>query len=50
MVLPIVSIVIVGITLLLLRSKLVLDRSSSGFRPVVSASVGAERLAGDGSN
>lgn len=50
MVLPILSIAIVGITLLLLRSKLALDGSGSGFRQVVPASVGAERLAGGGSN
>jgi len=49
-VLPIVSIVIVGITLLLLRSKLALDASGSGFGSVVPASVGAEHLAGDGSS
>jgi fucose permease len=50
MVLPIVSIVIVGITLLLLRSKLALDASGSGFGSVLPASVGAEHLAGDGSS
>jgi len=50
MVLPIVSIVIVGITLILLRSKLGLEGSASGFGPVVSPSVSAERLAGDGSS
>jgi len=48
MLLPVVSLVIVGITLLLLRSKSVLDASHTGFGQSVPASGVAGGITGDG--